>query len=123
MYSIFHYSKRCKYHDAYRQVSRRFYAGRCGPTYLPLTVFQSRWAKKGISTAKQAFTVQMRAIPGVSAAAAMGIGERFGTVAKLNRFLKDAMSDYTAKVRTDAHAHALTSLAYIIIMALVMSLI
>jgi hypothetical protein len=69
------------------QVCRRFYGSQCGPLYLPNYEFQKRWGKKTITTVGQAFSLLLREIPGVSAAAASALSEKYRTIANMDRSL------------------------------------
>ena len=71
-----------------------------GRLYMPLSEFQRRCGKKGVSTAGQAFTLSMRSIPGVSMPAAAALADRYQTFAQMYQAMLPYAEDY------DAHSGA-----------------
>lgn len=71
------------------KVASRFKTGRCGSKFLPLDVFQKRCLKKHVETVGDLFSHTLRQIPLCGSAGALALRNRFGTMAKLMKYVEE----------------------------------
>jgi ERCC4-type nuclease len=71
------------------KVAARFKSGRCGTKFLPLAVFQKQTVKKHVETVGDLFSHALRQIPLCGSAGAQALVNRFGTMARLMKYVEE----------------------------------
>lgn len=74
------------------KVAARFKSGRCGTKFMTLEMFQKRTVKKHVETVGDLFSHALRQIPMCGTPSAQALVNRFGTMARLMKYLEETDS-------------------------------